>query len=164
MGGRSVAKENELKTSEEYMRGKYFILPNEIFSLDLSARAIVVYTYLMRIENRKTNVCWAKQKTIADAVGFKSQKTVAKALEELENKELIYRENMSMDHNGQKVNGIQMFTIRPIDDAIQHKQWMQMEALVRATEIQKTADRITKYNEKHADNPVMICPREKAVF
>ena len=62
------------------MAGNYFVLPNEIFSLDLSANAIAVYAYLMRLEDRKTHICWAKQKTIGDAVGIKSNKTVAKAL------------------------------------------------------------------------------------
>ena len=49
-----------MKTSPAYMEGKYFILPNEVFSLGLSTNAIAVYAYLMRLEDRKTNVCWAK--------------------------------------------------------------------------------------------------------
>ena len=32
----------------------YFPLPNEIYSLGLSPGAIVVYGYLMRMEDRKT--------------------------------------------------------------------------------------------------------------
>ena len=113
------------------MAGNYFVLPNEIFSLDLSANAIAVYAYLMRLEDRKTHSCWAKQMTIGKAVGIKSEKTVADALKELEEKELIYRESMPMEHNGKTVNGIQKFTIRPIDDAVQHKQWKQFDSIGR---------------------------------
>lgn len=142
------------------MEGKYFILPNEIFSLALSTNAIAVYAYLMRLEDRRTNVCWAKQQTIGDAVGIKSPKTVAKALAELEDAELIYREPTTMNHNGRKVNGVQMFTIRPIEDAIQHHQWEQMESLSLALEAQEAEARVAKYNAKHPDTPVKITPAE----
>jgi predicted transcriptional regulator len=138
------------------MAGNYFVLPNEIFSLDLSANAIAVYAYLMRLENRKTHCCWAKQKTIGDAVSIKSDKTIRKALNELEDKELIYRENMSMNHNGQMVNGIQKFTIRPINDAVQSKQWQQFENIGRAAEEKKLLTRIENYNAQHPEDPVQF--------
>ena len=144
------------------MEGKYFILPNDIFSLALSTNAIAVYAYLMRLEDRKTNVCWAKQQTIGSAVGIKSPKTVAKALAELEDAELIYREPTTMNHNGKKVNGVQLFTIRPIEDAISHHQWVQMENLSRAAAAQEAETRITKYNAKHPDKPVKITPMDSA--
>ena len=151
-----------MKTSPEYMEGKYFILPNDIFSLALSANAIAVYAYLMRLEDRKTNVCWAKQQTIGSAVGIKSPKTVAKALAELEDAELIYREPTTMNHNGKKVNGVQLFTIRPIDDAISHHQWVQMESLSRTAAAQEAEARVTKYNARHPDKPVKITPMDSA--
>lgn len=147
-----------MKSSPAYMEGKYFILPNELFSLGLSANAIAVYAYLMRLEDRRTNVCWAKQQTIGDAVGIKSPKTVAKALAELEDAELIYREPTTMNHNGKIVNGVQLFTIRPIEDAIQHYQWAQMESLSRAAKAQEAENRVAKYNAKHPDKPIMITP------
>ena len=143
-----------MKTSPAYMEGKYFILPNDVFSLGLSTNSIAVYAYLMRLEDRKTNVCWAKQQTIGNAVGIKSPKTVAKALAELEDAELIYREPTTMNHNGKKVNGVQMFTIRPIEDALQHHQWAQMENLSRAAAAQEVEDRVAKYNARHPDRPV----------
>ena len=145
-----------MKTSPAYMEGKYFILPNDVFSLGLSANAIAVYAYLMRLEDRKTNVCWAKQQTIGNAVGIKSPKTVAKALTELGDAELIYREPTTMNHNGKKVNGVQLFTIRPIEDAIQHHQWVQMEKLSESSAAQQVEDHITKYNVKHPDKPVSV--------
>ena len=145
-----------MKTSPEYMKGNYFIMPNEIFAFGLSPNAIAVYAYLMRLEDRKTNVCWAKQQTIGSAVGIKSPKTVAKALVELEDAELIYREPTTMNHNGKKVNGVQLFTIRPIEDAISHHQWMQMENLTRAAAAQEAQTRVTEYNAKHPGKPVKV--------
>ena len=138
------------------MQGHYFIMPNEIFSLGLSANAIAVYAYLMRLEDRRTNVCWAKQQTIGNAVGVKSPKTVAKALAELEDAELIYREPTTMLHNGKKVNGVQLFTIRPIENAIAHRQWVQMEKLSKSSAAQKVEDRITKYNANLPDKPLSV--------
>ena len=145
-----------MKTSPEYMQGHYFIMPNEIFTFDLSPDAISVYAYLMRLENRKTNVCWAKQETIAHAIGVKSNKTVAKALTELESAELIYREPTTMLHNGKKVNGVQLFTIRPIENAIAHRQWVQMEKLSESSAAQKADARITKYNAKQPHKPLSV--------
>ena len=135
------------------MEGKYFITPNEIFSLGLSTNAIAVYVYLMRLENRKTNVCWAKQKTIGNAVGIKSPKTVAKALTELENAELIYRESTTMSHNGRRVNGVQLFTIRPIENAIARHQWTILEDLSQASAVQKAERRMEISRGKHAKTP-----------
>ena len=47
----------------------YFPLPNEIFSLGLSAGAIAVYGFLLHREDRKTYQCVASYRTIGEAVG-----------------------------------------------------------------------------------------------
>ena len=47
----------------------YFTLPNEIFSLGLSAGEIAVYAYLRCLENRSTYQCWPSYTTIGNAVG-----------------------------------------------------------------------------------------------
>ena len=61
---------------------------------------------------------------------------------------------MPMNHNGQMVNGIQKFTIRPIEDAVQHRQWEQFEKLTQAAEEKKTLTLIENYNAQHPDDPV----------
>lgn len=152
-----------MKTSPAYMEGKYFILPNDVFSLGLSTNAIAVYAYLMRLEDRKTNVCWAKQQTIGNAVGIKSPKTVAKALTELEDAELIYREATKMNHGGRKVNGVQLFTIRPIEDAVAHRQWAMLEDLSRGTEARRIEDRVAKYNVQHPESPANAAFTDRAI-
>lgn len=42
----------------------YFTLPNEIFSLGLSAGEIAVYAYLRCLENPSTYQCWPSYATI----------------------------------------------------------------------------------------------------
>ena len=39
-------------------QGNYFILPNEIFNMDLTAGEIALYAFLMRMEDRKTFTCY----------------------------------------------------------------------------------------------------------
>ena len=34
-------------------QGNYFMLPNEIFNMDLTAEEIALYAFLMRMEDRK---------------------------------------------------------------------------------------------------------------
>ena len=48
----------------------YFPLPNEIFSLGLSAGAIAVYGFLLHREDRRTYQCVASYRTIGEAVGM----------------------------------------------------------------------------------------------
>ena len=55
----------------------YFPLPNVIFSLGLSPGEIVVYSYLLCCEDRKTYQCHPSYKTIGQAVGM-STNTVQK--------------------------------------------------------------------------------------
>ena len=55
----------------------YFPLPNEIFSLGLSAGAIAVYGFLLHREDRRTYQCVASYRTIGEAVGM-SVNTVRK--------------------------------------------------------------------------------------
>lgn len=96
----------------------YFPLPNEIFMLGLCAGEISVYSYLLYRENRKTFQCWPSYKTIGKAVGM-SQNTVRKYVMALEEKALISTEPTSVrTRSGQKRNGSLLYTIRPIQEAL----------------------------------------------
>lgn len=98
----------------------YFPLPNEIFCLDLSAGEIAVYAYLMYCEDRKTFQCHPSYKTIGSAVGL-SKNTVKKHIDGLVAKQLITTEPTSIiTKKGQKHNGTLLYTIRPIQEAVNH--------------------------------------------
>ena len=107
----------------------YFPLPNEIFMLGLCAGEISLYSYLLYRENRNTFQCWPSYKTIGKAVGM-SQNTVRKYVMALEEKALITAEPTSVyTKSGQKRNGSLLYTIRPIQEALDEQYRRQFERL-----------------------------------
>lgn len=97
----------------------YFPLPNEIYSLGLSATAIAVYGYLLCREDRKTYECLASYRMISEAIG-KSVTTVRKYVCELEERGLITTERTSViTRDGRKQNGRLRYHILPIRSAIE---------------------------------------------
>ena len=70
--------------------GNYFPLPNEIFNMDLCAGEIALYSYLMRMEDRKTYSCYPSFKTIGKALKM-SRNTVMKYVHSLEEKGMIHQ-------------------------------------------------------------------------
>ena len=96
----------------------YFPLPNELFILCLNAGEISIYSYLLYLENRKTFQCWPSYKTIGKAVDM-SQNTVRKYVLSLEDKALITTEPTTVyTKSGMKRNGSLLYTIRPIQEAL----------------------------------------------
>ena len=96
----------------------YFPLPNEIYSLGLSPGAIAVYGFLLRRENRETYQCLVSYRTIGEAVGM-SVNTVRKYVMELEERELIRTERTTITtKDGRRQNGCLLYTILPIQRAI----------------------------------------------
>ena len=114
-----------------------FIISNYVMQLDISATALAIYFYLMYIEDRKTYQCYPSYKTIGKALKIKSKGTVAKYVRELEDKCLIYTEPTEVIlKDGKKRNGNLKYTIRPIQDALEHfyHEQMQENALVMQRE------------------------------
>ena len=96
----------------------YFPLPNEIFALRLSTGELAVYSYLMYCEDRKTFQCHPSYRTIGKAVHM-SQNTVRKYVLSLEEKALISTEPTTVyTKSGEKRNGSLLYTIRPIQEAM----------------------------------------------
>ena len=115
-----------LKPKEEDVRN-CFLLPRELFHLDLCAGEISVYSFLMCCENRKTYQCYPSYRTIGEAVCM-SVNTVKKYVDALVEKQFIYTERTSIvTKDGRKQNGSLLYTIRPIYEAIQHHTNMQLE-------------------------------------
>lgn len=104
--------------SQPKKQGNYFMLPNEIFNMDLSAGEIALYAFLMRMENRKTYTCYPSFKTIENSLQM-SKNTVMKYVRLLEEKELIETERTIVEHHdGVLRNGNLMFRILPIKQAV----------------------------------------------
>ena len=122
----------------------YFPLPNEIFCLDLSAGEIAVYAYLMFCEDRKTFQCHPSYKTIGNAVGL-SKNTVKKYIDGLVAKQLITTETTTViTKKGQKHNGTLLYTIRPIQEAVEYRYQQQLMHFQAEMYRQKALARIEK--------------------
>ena len=117
----------------------YFPLPNEIFSLGLSAGAIAVYGFLLHREDRKTYQCVASYRTIGEAVGM-SVNTVRKYVTELEDRGLIRTERTTVTtRDGRTLNGCLRYTILPIQQVVEAYHQQQLAELELSTERQRVA-------------------------
>ena len=118
----------------------YFPLPNEIFTLHLCPGEIAVYSYLLYCENRRTYQCYPSYKTIGQAVGM-STNTVQKYIFALAEKGFIEIEPTSIiTKSGQKRNGSNRYTIRPIQEAVNlyhQRQLCKLEQDIAASHIAK---------------------------
>ena len=122
----------------------YFPLPNEIFCLGLSAGEITVYAYLMFCEDRKTFQCHPSYKTIGSAVGL-SKNTVKKYIDGLVAKQLVTTEPTAViTKKGQKHNGTLLYTIRPIQEAVEYRYQQQLAHFEAEMYRQKALARIEK--------------------
>ena len=130
----------------------YFPLPNEIFTLNLTPGEIAVYAYLMRCEDRETYQCHPAYATIGKAVGM-SQNTVAKHVAGLIEKQLIYAEPTTVQtRKGKKHNGNLLYTIRPIQDAVDYYNERLLLKLEAATETQRIQKQLDAQKELHPDS------------
>ena len=119
-----------------------FLLPNEVFQLDLSGGAKLVYAYLLYVEDRKTYQCHPSYKTIGRHVGM-STNTVKKYVSELESKRLITTEQtMIITKDGRRRNGSLLYTILPIQVAVDYFYERQMEQLEETVEKQEAQGRL----------------------
>ena len=92
----------------------YFPLPNEIYQLGLSPRAIAVYGYLLSIEDRQTYEAYASYNTIGNATQM-SANTVSKYVAELEERQLIRTEHTTITtQDGRRRNGCLRYHLLPI--------------------------------------------------
>lgn len=116
--------------------GKFFTLPNEIFLLNLPPSAFMVYAYLLLIENRKTHTCHPSYNTIA-ATGM-SRNTVIKSIGTLLEKHLVTMEHSQyLDQHGLKWNGNNLYTILPMQRAVEAFHQQQLSHLELETQCRK---------------------------
>ena len=113
-----------------------------------------MYSYLMCCEDRKTFQCYPSYKTIGSAVGM-SVNTVRKYVQALEKKRLISTEwTMVNTRDGRAQNGNMKYTIRPIQEAIDYYDEMQMKRLYAEAARRRAEEALAKYDEKHRNRAV----------
>ena len=123
--------------------GKFFSLPNEIFSLDLGHGAITVYAYLLYCEDRSSHQCHPSYKTISATVGL-SVNTVMKHIAKLVDRQFTVDHTSYFDRQGMKKNGNNSYTILSIQEAIDYSYERQMVKLEEVTERQRVAEELRK--------------------
>lgn len=114
----------------------YFMVPNEVFCLGLDYGEIAVYTYLLRCEDRETYQCYPSYRTIGKSVGM-CENMVRKNTLSPEEKGLIQTEpTMITTKDGRPRNGSLLYTIHPIQEALNNYYQRQLtlaeEAATRA--------------------------------
>ena len=118
----------------------YYLVPNEVFELGLNSHEIAVYNYLLRCEDRRTYRCHPSYRTIGRAVQL-SENTVRKYVTSLEEKGLIRTESSTIiTKDGRVRNGSLIYTIRPIQEALEQnyqRQFRQAEESVERARVQK---------------------------
>ena len=138
---------NNLQSNPQHQR--YFQLPNDIFNLGLSDGAILVYTYLMYCEDRKTYKCYPSFKTIGKAIN-RSRNSISKYVRELEEKRLITTEPTKVTlKNGKRHNGSLLYTILQIQEAVEYYNDCQMSNLRREYALVSAEKRLEEYDRKH---------------
>lgn len=127
----------------------FFTLPNEIFLLDLPPSAFMVYAYLLLIEDRRTHSCHPSYSTITAAAGI-SRNTAMKSIGILAEKALITVEaSRYFDERGMKWNGNNLYTILPIQCAVDEYHQRQLYQLEETLERQRV--------QAHLSRPVSRC-------
>lgn len=109
---------------------KFFTLPNEVFLVNLSPSAFMIYAYLLLIEDRRTHTCHPSYNTISAATGL-AKNTAMKSIGTLLEMSLITVEPSSyFDKHGMKWKGNNLYTILPVRlaaDAFHQRQLHQLE-------------------------------------
>lgn len=135
------------------IRGRAFLVPNAVFQMDLSGGEILVYSYLLYCEDRKTFTCYPSYETIGEAVGM-SKNTVSKYVGMLEKKGLIETSKTTIvTRTGAVQNGNLKYHILPIADAEESFDRRQMKRLQEESARERARKAIESYDEKHRNTP-----------
>ena len=151
-----------MRENKRIIPGHFFPIPKELFSLGLCDSEIAIYSYLMFIEDRKTYQAVASYATIGRALKL-SDNTVRKYVLQLEEKNLIYAEHTRVQtRDGRIHNGCLLYTIRPIQDAIEYYTQQQFVRLDAERAAQQARQRMEDYNRRHPQEPLCAALAEEA--
>ena len=127
----------------------FYMVPNEIMRLGLSVGEIAVYNYLMYCEDHNTYQCYPSYRKMGEALGL-TRKTVMKHVRSLEDKCLISTEPTTVTlKSGKKQNGNLLYTIRPIQDAVDHFNSEQLRKAEREMARLNVIRKLKEYDRKH---------------
>ena len=102
----------------------YYLVPNEVFNLGLTSHEIAVYNYLLRCEDRRTYQCHPSIRTEPSTITTK---------------------------DGRVRNGSLIYTIRPIQEALElnyQRQFLQAERDMERAQAEKRLVELNQQNKK----------------
>ncbi len=124
--------------------GNFFSLPNEVFLLTLPPSAFLVYAYLLYCEDRRAHQCHPSYRTIAEATGL-SLNTAVRSVDVLAERALIAVERSYwFNEVGMKRNGNNIYTIRPIREAVDHYNEQRLQRLEAISERQRAQVQLSR--------------------
>ena len=108
-----------------------------------------MYSYLMFRENRVIYECWPSYSTIGSAVHM-SDNTVWKYVDLLQQKRLIDTDHTKVRwQSGESRNGTLLYHVRPIHEAIDYYQEMQLRLAQKQAAAKRAQERLDEYDKKH---------------
>lgn len=132
----------------------YYPVPKVICQLGLSPGEIAVYSFLLFCEDRKTYQCYPSYRTIGDAVGM-SRNTVCKYVRSLEEKGLIRTERTTVTlKDGRKRNGSLLYTILPVEQAVEQFNRQQLAKAEAAAERRRIQDKLARQAAEAPPSPL----------
>ena len=132
----------------------YYPVPKVICQLGLSPGEIAVYSFLLFCEDRKTYQCYPSYRTIGDAVGM-SRNTVCKYVRLLEEKGLIRTERTTVTlKDGRKRNGSLLYTILPVEQAVEQFNRQQLAKAEAAAERRRIQDTLARQAAEAPPSPL----------
>ncbi len=127
----------------------FYMVPNEIMRLGLSVGEIAVYNYLIYCEDHKSYQCYPSYRKMGEALGL-TRKTVMKYVRNLEDRCLISTEPTTVTlKSGKKQNGNLLYTIRPIQEAVDHFNAEQFRKAEREKTRLQIEQKLKEYDRKH---------------
>lgn len=125
----------------------YYPVPKVICQLGLSPGEIAVYSFLMYCEDRETYQCYPSYRTIGEAVGM-SRNTVRKYVQKLEERGLIRTERTTITlKDGRKRNGTLLYTILPLEQAVEQYNRHQLYLVETAAERHRVQQKLAARSE-----------------
>ena len=151
------AVKQERMTKHDPLRDRYFFLPRQLFSLDLESTEIAIYAYLMYRENRFTYQYWPSYNKIGKELSIKSTNTVRKYVYRLVEKGLIDIEHTIIRRrDGTSRNGNLMYTLLPIENAVDCYQRRQLEELAHAAAAQSAKQKALEMMEAQPETTLQL--------
>ena len=118
------------------LKNNYFLMPNDVFVLDLTPSEFKVYAYLRKCVDNITYQCWPSYQTIARETKL-SKSTVKRCADRLAELRLVDTERTCrFTKSGEKVNGNLRYTLLPLREAKAAFYEHQMAELEQAAERQ----------------------------